>query len=217
MVIIMIASNASALCWNPLELFCIFGESSLQGAEEIPKESPSDFKFKDNEQVNITFEFRAGNEKIPVTPESEFKTNESYGAVFDEKKIETEFSKSGKVYDKKIYQRFSSTENYTIIGDNIIRRPLGYKKNVTNELGQLVERDVFRTLDFNPIQFKHQNQYKTITKEFPSNECVSEIMVSPDEFECSEFQIIMRNLTIEEPQDIYLKTYYEVRDIIVES
>ena len=57
-MMIMLAVNANALCWNPLEFFCIFGETI--NVKELP-----DYTFNTtDEEINISYYVEVDGEKV---------------------------------------------------------------------------------------------------------------------------------------------------------
>ena len=158
--------SANALCCNPLELFCIFEYSGAESAitesfvAEATVTEVGDYKISD-ETFNITQYVIIDGEKIVGITSTEFKDADSFGFVYEEKTIEKTLKLSGKAFDKKIYWELKGLEEFEQHPNNpyVLRKPLGFKKNVTNQIGQVTEEEVYRFLNFEDIFHKDQNVF----------------------------------------------------------
>lgn len=151
---------ADALCLNPLELFCIFGE------EKPIKDTTEKINLNVNgEEINISAYAIIDGVKTPIPYDEKLQTDKSFGYTFNETKIKEDIkTKENKDFDKKVYFEIEGIGEYTRTGEYIFAKDL---PTPFNTLG-LRNR---RTLDFSDIFSKDVNLYNYSLQEIDIEVC----------------------------------------------
>lgn len=115
--------------------------------------------------INLTYYTLDGKgNRITVPFDVSYENPDKFGFVFTKTTIENELKNGNEIFDNKIYYDIQSDETYIQSANPfMLERPLGYQKEVTNQLGQKEQREVNRYIDFSQIMKKENNLYEEVT------------------------------------------------------
>lgn len=147
---------------------------SISSSQISVKSSKPEYIYKSGkEQTNVRYYIKVGGVEYTIPYINFVNQSSNFGFDFNKTEIINSIKGAGKTFDSNIYYNIDSNQEYIKSPNTpyMLERNLTGTANVTNQIGQIEERQIKRFISFEDVFKKDLNIYNYSLKEINRTDC----------------------------------------------